>query len=71
MENPKLRIESNGTVTEIYIDGVKIKNATECLFHAEILNVKCEIEKYKTDENGKIIIENDDTIKESISVFEV
>ena len=36
MENPKLRIESDGIVTEVYIDGIKVEKATMAEFTEQI-----------------------------------
>lgn len=69
MQNPKIRIESDGHVTEVWIDGEKVsKNATmlDFNFHAEPLQVYCEIEKYKLDKDGNKIIENDEMLKEKV-----
>ena len=51
MENPKIRIESNGHITEVWIDGQKVKKATmaDFEFHAEPWEVYFELEKYQLD----------------------
>ena len=66
MENPKLRIESDGRITEVYIDGKKVNRATmaDFHFHAEPFDVKFTYEKYATDKSGKIKIENNETVRE-------
>lgn len=66
MENPKIRIESNGLSTEVWIDGKKVEKATmaDFKFHAELLEVYCEIEKYQLDENEKPIVKNGELLKE-------
>lgn len=71
MENPKIRIESNGRITEVWIDGQKVEKATmaDFEFHAEPLEVYCEIEKYKLDKDGNKIIENDEMLKEKVVVI--
>lgn len=46
MENPKVRIESDGHITEVYIDGKKVDRATMIDFHAEPNSVVCKYEKY-------------------------
>lgn len=67
MDNPKLRIESDGHITEVYIDGKKVNRATmaDFRFHAEPYNVDFTYEKYVTDENGKIKIVNDEIVRET------
>ena len=55
MENPKLRIESDGFITEVYIDGEKVKYIASYDFHAEILKATCTIEKRIENEKGTII----------------
>lgn len=73
MENPKVRIESDGHITEVYINGKKVDRATmiDFHFHAEPHTVECEYEKYKSDENGHLIVENDEIVKEQhILIFD-
>ena len=69
MINPKLRIESDGIITEIYIDGVKVERATECLFHAEPVEVICNVEKFKIDKSENIVVKRNELAKELITVF--
>lgn len=64
MNNSKIRIESDGRViTQIYIDGEKVNRAIKCDFYAEVGKVACIVEKLETDESGKVILENDETVK--------
>lgn len=71
MENPKIRIESNGHITEVWIDGQKVEKATmaDFEFHAEPWEVYCELEKYQLDKDGEIIVKNDEPLKEKIVVI--
>ena len=73
MENPKLRIESDGEVTEVYIDGKKVDKATmaDFKFHAEPLHVECEIERYVLDANGFIRLNESrtDALKVTEKIF--
>ena len=71
MENPKIRIESNGHITEVWIDGQKVEKATmaDFEFHAEPFTVYCELEKYQIGEKGNIIIENGEPLKENMVVI--
>ena len=63
MENPKLRIESDGVVTEVYIDGIKVKKAAmaDFVFHAEPQHVECEIERYLLNDDGSIRLNKERT----------
>ena len=71
MENPKIRIESDGLVTEVYFEGEKIEKAclADFVFHAEPMQVVCEVEKIKLDENGEIIFDGDEVVKEKLSLI--
>ena len=72
MENPKIRIESDGNVTEVWIDGQKVGKATmaDFEFHAEPFEVYCELEKYQHDKDGNLIVKNDELLKENIVVID-
>ena len=72
MKNPKLRIESDGIVTEVYIDGKKVEKATmaDFLFHAEPFEVYCEIEKYKLNQNLCPCVEENELKKERVVVID-
>ena len=52
MENPLIRINSNGRQTEVYYNGEKIKYGKQVLFFAVPFDVFCEVFKHKV-ENGK------------------
>lgn len=67
MDNPKIKIESDGICTKVYLDGEKIKNCTSINFHADVENgihVQWNGTKHKEDENGHLIIENDEIAAE-------
>lgn len=72
MDNPKIRIESDGHITEVWIDGEKVEKATmaDFEFHAEPFKVYCELEKYQLDKDGEIIVKNDELLKENIVVVD-
>lgn len=73
MDNPKIRIESDGRITEVWIDGEKVsKNATmlDFNFHAEPLQVYCEIEQYELDKDGNKIVKNNELLKEKMVVID-
>ena len=67
MDNPKLRIESDGHITEVYIDGKKVNRATmaDFHFHAEPNIAEFKYEKYVTDSNGKLLLRNNKSVKEN------
>ena len=71
MENPKIRIESDGHITEVWIDGEKISDKA-CMidFYAEPCEVYCEIEEYRIDKKGKKIIENNVLLKDKVIVID-
>ena len=71
MENPKLRIESDGYITEVYIDGKKVEKAFLCEFTAECQDVNCLIERRKTDCNGKIVLNSQKTAVENEVAFKM
>lgn len=66
MERPKIRIESDGMRTFVYIDGKEVKGGTSIKFQASAkdgLRVQWNGTFQKKDENGNLIIENNE-IKE-------
>ena len=71
MDNPKIRIESDGHITEVWIDGQKVEKATmaDFEFRAEPWEVYCKLEKYQLDKDGGIIVKNDEPLKEKIVVI--
>lgn len=72
MENPKIRIESDGHITEVWIDGQKVEKATmaDFEFHAEPFEVYCELEKYQLDKDGGIIVKDYEPLKENIVIVD-
>jgi hypothetical protein len=67
MDSPKIRIESDGMRTVVYIDGKKIERCTSLDFHANVDNgirVYWNGTTQKEDENGHLIIENDEIATE-------
>lgn len=60
MDNPKIRVESDGSFAEVYLDGEKVK-CTSLDFHGDVengLRFKRDGVMQKIDENGDPIIEN-------------
>lgn len=73
MDNSKIRIESDGYLTHVWIDGERVSNNATMLdfnFHAEPLRVYCEIEQYRLDKDGNKIIKNDELLKEKMVVID-
>lgn len=65
MENPKIRIESDGIRTYVYLDGKEVKHCTSLNFHANVDNgvyVQWNGTMLTEDENGHLIIENDEIV---------
>lgn len=66
MDNPKIRIESNGICTEVYLDGKKIR-CTQLDFHGDLeggLHFNWKGVMQKLDENGRPYVENDEIVTE-------
>lgn len=62
MDNPKIRIESDGIRTIVYLDGKEVERCMSLNFHANVENgvhVQWSGTRQKEDENGHLIIEND------------
>lgn len=57
-----IRIESDGTITKVFVDGKQIPKATMAYFFfcAEPCQVYCVVEKVKTDKKGNILIDEKD-----------
>lgn len=57
-----IRIESDGTITKVFVDGKQIPKATMAyfFFYAEQNQVYCIVEKVKTDKKGNILIDEKD-----------
>ena len=73
MENPKIRIESDGQYTQVWVDGEKISDRA-CMidfrFYAEPNEVYCETEEYVKDKDGKNIIKNDEVLRERVVILD-
>lgn len=64
MDNPKIRIESDGITAEIYLDGEKI-SCTALDFHGDVKNglqIKWHGTMHKREENGNICVENNEIV---------
>ena len=67
MEKPKIKIESDGMITKVYIDGKKVERCTSINFCADVedgIHIQWSGTKQKEDENGHLIIENDEIVEE-------
>ena len=73
METTKIRIESDGHCTQVWVDGEKISDRA-CMidfrFHAEPFEVYCETEEYVKDKDGNNIIKNDEVLRERVVILD-
>ena len=71
-KNLKLTIETDGTVTKVYVNDKQIEKGCFLEVKAEPGAIKIEIEKHVTDENGKILLNEDetDTLKERLVLID-
>ena len=60
-KNLKFTIETDGKVTKIYVNDKQIKKITGLDIKAEPGAIKIEIEKFVTDENGVILLNEEKT----------
>lgn len=67
MKKPKfiLKINRNNTA-KVYINGKWQKQITEINIHGVPFSFDIETVRNKTDKNGKIIVENDEVVKETV-----
>ena len=67
-ENLKFTIETNGYITKIYVNDEKIEKVSGLEIKGRPGEIKIELEKLVTDENGKILLNEDetDTLKERL-----
>lgn len=63
MKNPKIRIESDGKNTQMFVDGKEVDGMTFVSFEADGESVICEYEKLKTNKEGFVL----DTGKEVVT----
>lgn len=66
MDNPKIRIESDGITTKVYLDGKKIR-CTSIDFHGDVdngLHIKWDGTFLKEDANGVVYTLNDEIATE-------
>lgn len=66
MENPKIRIESDGNFAEVYLDGKKVR-CTSLHFRGKVdsgLHIAWDGVMQKLNENGEPIIENESVVTE-------
>lgn len=62
-ENLRFTIETDGEVTKIYVNDKQIEKVTGLDIKAEpgVFKIKIEIEKFVTDENGVILLNEEKT----------
>lgn len=70
MDNPKIRIESDGNFVELYLNGEKVKSQLiDFRFHANVKNQKISIEWggliAVEDESGSPVIKHDNIMTEN------
>ncbi len=66
MENPKIKIESDGITATVFLNGEKVR-CTQIDFHGDVengLHIKWDGVMCKSDENGMTLIENDEVVTE-------
>lgn len=66
MDNPKIRIESDGIATIVYLNGERVR-CTSLDFHGDVaggIHVEWDGIFIKEDENGKTLIENGEVVTE-------
>lgn len=66
MDNPKIRIESDGHFAEVYLNGKKVR-CTSLDFHGDVeesIHIKWDGVMQKLDENGMPYVENDEVATE-------
>lgn len=70
MDNPKIKIESDGNFAELYLNGKKVgSRLIDFRFHADMQRGKVNIEwgglLIVKDEKGNTVIKHDDILKEN------
>jgi hypothetical protein len=70
MENPKIRIESDGIHTEVYINGEKVRAISIEFAHSLNEIAICKIGQYVTDTDGNIVVdENNDFVTQESEIL--
>jgi hypothetical protein len=76
MNNPKIRIESDGKKTEVYINGKEVKRATMVDFHfnhdvdkERQDMVTCELTQYVLDSDKKILVKDNEFVRKTINIL--
>ena len=60
-KNLKLTIETDGTVTKVYVNDKQIEKGCFLEVKAKPGGIKIELEKLVTDENGTILLNKEET----------
>jgi hypothetical protein len=75
MKNPKVRIESDGLYTEVYIDGEKVDMAVAVDFHfyhnsqSDEPIAKCKLIRNRTHESGAVMLGNNEILRETLNIL--
>jgi 3'-phosphoadenosine 5'-phosphosulfate sulfotransferase len=76
MENPKVRIESDGNVTEVYINGEKVKAGTMVDFHFrhdvfedEPNRVSCTLTQNILDDRYRPVFKDGEIVNQTLKLL--
>lgn len=76
MENPKVRIESDGQKTEVYINGEKVKTGTMIDFHFrhdvfddEPYRVTCALTQNVFNDDGLVVIKDNEIVTQTLKLL--
>lgn len=61
MENPQIRIESDGKITKLWVNGEQQHNLTSLTFEASVGEAYCEVKEHVIDDNGNFVLNDDKT----------
>lgn len=74
MDKPKIRIESNGNMVKLWVNGEEVHDVIELSFFATVDEpenlIRCHYWKYRRAEDGKFLILNNEIITEKVIVSE-
>ena len=74
MENPKIKIESDGKYVHVWVDGEEIKDIVQMDFHASAnekgVDIICSYWKHVRTEGGRLLVLNNELITEKVIVSE-
>ena len=74
MDKPKIRIESDGNIVKLWVNGEEVHDVTELSFFAAVNNpenlIRCHYWKNRRTGDGKFLILNNEIITEKVIVGE-